>query len=162
MWTEIRISPYLRAEWIILCKAMNENTKKALNVLNEGNYTLVIFDGQTVKTDNRRGIKPLLELAENNVSLKGNYAADKVVGKAAAYLYVILEVSEVYASVISKPALEVLNNYGVRCEYNTLTDFIKNRDNTGFCPMETAVMYAVSPNDALNKIKRALTLISAH
>ncbi len=137
---------------------MNENTKRALDILNENGYTLVIYGG-AARTDRRRGVTPLLEIADKHETLKGSSAADKVIGKAAAYLYVLLEIEEVYAHVISRGALEVLSKYGISCEYGTVADAIRNRDNTGFCPMETAVLDASTPEEALIKIKQKLQTI---
>lgn len=122
-------------------------------MLKSGEYTLVLFDGKTVFTDTKRGVKPLLDLLDGNTDLTGFSAADKVVGKAAAFLYVLLNVREIYADVISNHALSVLEQHQITVMYGTLTDKIKNRAGTGFCPMETAVLGENSPEKALEKIR---------
>jgi len=78
------------------------------------------------------------------------------VGKAAAFLYVLLGVKEIYAHIISIPALEVLGRYNIRTEYGEAVDSVRNRTNTGFCPMETAVMEIDEPNKALEAVREKL------
>ena len=60
---------------------------------------------------------------------------------------------DIYADVISTHALSVLEEHQIPVEYSTLTDKIKNRAGTGFCPMETAVLCEESPEKALEKIR---------
>ena len=55
-------------------------------------------------TSTERGVKPLLQWLDGENRVKGFSAVDKVVGRAAAFLYVLLEVKEVYAGVMSEGA----------------------------------------------------------
>ncbi len=132
----------------ILCKT------KAL--LHGQDLTLVLNDGSKTYTSRKRGVAPLLELYENGTDVKGFVAADKVVGKAAAFLYVVLGVKEIYADVISEPSLKVLARYGIDVSYGTAVCGIRNRTDTGPCPMENAVKDIDDPIDALNAINRTL------
>ena len=101
-----------------------------------------------------RGIKPLLILlAEEEKALRGATVADKVVGKAAAFLFVLGEVEKLHACVLSVPAKEVLERYGIDFTYDTLTEKILNRDKTGFCPMETKVWDIDTPEEAYAVLK---------
>ena len=59
-----------------------------------------------------------------------------------------------YAGVISKYALEVLNSYGVPVEYGQLVEAIRNRKGDGFCPMETAVLEIDEPSEAVAAVLR--------
>ena len=132
---------------------MSDNLEKCREILKSGDYTLVLFDGKTLLTDTKRGVKPLLDLLDRETDLSGFSAADKVVGKAAAFLYVLLNVREIYADVISTHALSVLEEHQIPVVYGTLTDKIKNRAGTGFCPMETGVLDEENPEKALEKIR---------
>lgn len=132
---------------------MSDNLEKCREILKSGEYTLVLFNGKTLLTDTERGVKPLLDLLDRETDLSGFSAADKVVGKAAAFLYVLLNVREIYADVISTHALSVLEEHQIPVVYGTLTDKIKNRAGTGFCPMETAVLDEENPENALKKIR---------
>ena len=135
---------------------MKPELVKAEKILKEGAYTCVLIKGDMVHTCTERGIKPLLRFLNENIDLRGFVAADKVVGKAAAYLYVLLEVEAVYAKVISRSAVETLEKQGVAVYYDEQTDAIRNRTNTGFCPMEMCVMEIESPDEALLAIREML------
>lgn len=124
---------------------------KAKEMLIQENYTCVIINNKNIYTSRDRGVKPLLDWY-GTVNLQGASAADKVVGKAAAFLYVFLKVKEVYAGVISEPAYKVLLDYNINVTYDKKVKAIQNRDKTGFCPMETAVWNINNPNNAYNAI----------
>lgn len=135
---------------------MNQNTLKAKEYLQNYGYTCVLVKDNSVHESRERGVKPLLQWLENDIDFNGYSAADKVVGKAAAYLYVLLGVKEIYCDIISKPSLEVLQKYGINATCGTIVNAIRNRTNTGFCPMEQATMNSVTPEEALNAVKSAL------
>ncbi len=125
-------------------------------MLSDGDFTCVLCDGDTVLTSDERGVKPLLSWLKSGGDFSRFSAADKVVGKAAAFLYVLLGVRSVYAHVMSRPAYAVLCENGIGAEYNVLADAIFNRDRSGFCPMESAVLGIDSPDSALDAIERRL------
>ena len=83
-------------------------------------------------------------------------AADKIVGRAAAFLYVLLGVKEVYAEVLSEKARPVFDRYGITVFSGTETEEIINRDKTGICPMEKAVENTENPEEARRKIEETL------
>lgn len=124
--------------------------------LQEGEYTCVVCKGESLYTSTHRGVKPLMEWIEQCVDFVGYSAADKVVGKATAFLYVKLGVKEVYARVISQPALEVLCANQILAEYDTLVDNIINRKGDGFCPFELAVLSTDDPATAYQLIQQKL------
>lgn len=135
---------------------MKNDLTRATALLNEGDYTCVLAKGDTVLTSRERGVKPLMTWLEEGVSLVGFSAADKVVGKATALLYVLFGVERVYARVASEPAAEVFRTHGVLFEADTVVPAIRNRTNTGFCPMEQATRHITDPKDAPRAIKNAL------
>ena len=65
-------------------------------MLESGGYTCVLCRGDAILTDKRRGVRPLLDLLDSRENFVGYSAADKVVGKAAAFLYQLLGVEFVY------------------------------------------------------------------
>lgn len=136
------------------------NLEKAKSLLVTAGHTLVLCNGQIVITDKRRGIRPLLDLTEGKLDGCDFSAADKVVGKAAAYLYCILQIKCLYARIISQPALDILKRAGVFVEYDELVCAIRNRTNDGFCPMEQAVWNIDDPESALSAIYDTLSKLS--
>lgn len=139
---------------------MTENLKKAVNLLETGGYTCVMCKDDQIVTSTERGVKPLLNFIEETrnktADFQGFSAADKIVGKAAAFLYLTLGVSEVYAEVLSESAQKLFNMYEIQHSCKTLTSTIINRKGTGCCPMEEAVKTAVNARQAELKIREKL------
>ncbi len=135
---------------------MNSNLLKAKEQLINGNFTCVLVKDSTVYTSHDRGVKPLLELIEKGIDLRSFSAADKVVGKATAFLYVLAEVKEVYAPVMSKSAKDILTKHGIKAFCDKSVDFIINRKGDGLCPMETAVKGIQDPQIAMTAVKEKL------
>lgn len=127
------------------------------SLLGEG-CTCVIYNDKTIVFSSKdTGIKPLLYIIESGIDVRGCRAADKIVGRAAAMLYSYMEVTSVYAQVMSEGALAFLTENSIQAQYDTLTKQIINRKGDDICPMEKAVENVVSPYAALaclkNKIK---------
>ena len=134
---------------------MNEDLQRARALLGDG-YTCVFCRGDDIITDNRRGVRPLLELIEQNRNVVGYCVADKVVGKASALLYCRLGIARIYTPVVSRPASEILVRNGIDLSYETMVPVIRNRTNTDLCPMEKAVQSIDTPDEALTAIYAAL------
>lgn len=75
-------------------------------------------------------------LKENKDALKDAIIADKVIGKVAGSILTIAGVKQIYADVMSKYAIPVLEENHIKYEYKTLTDYVINNSKTGMCPME--------------------------
>ena len=85
----------------------------------------------------QRGIKDLFTLVtEHPEVLYHALIADKAVGKAAAACMVAGGVRQVFADVMSEPALALLQHYYVSVDYGKLVNHIINRTGTDWCPME--------------------------
>ncbi len=106
---------------------------------NLAGHTLCLSKDGVLILDDKRGIAPLLELIASGKDVSGYSAADKVVGKAAAALFIKCGVKQLYAAVLSKGGAKLLESHGVEYVYDTLTDAIINRAGTDACPMEKAV-----------------------
>ena len=135
---------------------MSKDLAQARAILAEGGYTCVFCRGAEVYTSRERGVAPLLDMLDAGRDMHGFAAADKVVGKAAAFLYALLGGKEVYAGILSEGAQQVLQAHKIPAEYGELTAAIRNRANTGFCPMEEAVAAIEEPAaaEAAIRLKR--------
>jgi len=131
--------------------------QKAKSMLDKGEYTCVLCRGEQVLTSSQRGVRPLAAWCAAKEDFSGFSAADKVVGKATAFLYVLLKVSHVYARVLSRSALQVLQKNGISVEYDTLTEHIINRQGTGVCPFEAAVLETDDSTAAYALIREKMT-----
>lgn len=135
---------------------MRTDTQNAVALLEANNCTCVVCKGDAIHSTTDRGVKPLLNWLDAGTDLAGFCAADRVVGRATAFLYCLLGVEEVYARVMSRPAMQVLDAAGIWVEAGTLVDGIINRRGTGPCPFEAAVMDIADPAQALEAIRRKL------
>ena len=135
---------------------MTTELEKARDLLLTEGYTCVLLREDTLYTSFDRGITPLLNLLDAGVNLSGFCAADKVIGKATAFLYCLLGVREVYTPIISTAALQVLEEHSIRIVWDEQASFIWNRRRTGPCPMETAVQQISDPASALTAIRKTL------
>ena len=126
---------------------------KAKEILLSGKYTCVLCKENEIFTSEFRGVKPLVKWYAEKTELEGFSAADKVVGKATAFLYALLGVKRVFAKVISLPAKEVLENHGIEVSFNTLVPNIINRAGDGICPFELAVKNATDETEAYKVIR---------
>lgn len=129
---------------------------KCKQILSSALYKFVLVRGDDIKTFDGRGIAPLLECAKSGIDYSGYSAADRIVGKAAALLYVKLGVKYVYGEVMSKSAKDVLEANGIACEYGTLAEKIVNRSGDGLCPMEQAVKDIDDPLLSIEAISNRL------
>ena len=131
---------------------MNNELLRAKERLSEG-YTCVMVKGHKERCFTERGVAPLISLLP---SAEGAVFADKVVGKAAAYLYVLLSARAVFAQTVSRGARAVLERYGVPLELETEVPAIINRRGDDLCPLEKALSGEYTPVDALGIINETL------
>ena len=139
---------------------MHDRLERLKKMMHSGNFTCVIETANEVFTSVQRGVKPLLEFLDSGKDFRDAYASDKVIGKAAAFIYVKLGISKLYTDVISEPALEILTAYSVDVEYGELVKVIRNRVGDGFGPMETAVWSINDPDKAIATMKIRLAELS--
>ena len=140
-------------------QAVMKSLNDVKRMLLDGGYTLVIMSGEKLVTSRAKGIKPLLEAADMIDPQGTCFAADTVVGKAAAMLYAVIKADGVYGRVMSRPAVEIFEHCGIFCEYETLTDNIINRSGSGLCPMEEAVRNIEDPLLAKLAIRQKLSAL---
>ena len=79
---------------------------RAKTLLHEANHTCVLCRGDVTHVSDRIGIAPMMEFLDAGLELRGFCAADRIVGKAAALLFVLAGVCAVYADVMSENALD--------------------------------------------------------
>ena len=126
---------------------MKSDVAAARKILAAENLTCVLVRGEHIYRSNEAGVRPLVAWLDNGIDARGFSAADKVIGKAAALLFVYLGVSEVYGKIISKAAIPVFEKHKIKCACGELVDSINN------CRMEAAVADINESEAALRAIK---------
>lgn len=121
--------------------------------LHDGGYSCVIRKGDEERVFVRRGVADLYELLHTDSEfLNGAWVADKVIGKGAAALMALGGVREVYADVISRSARELLDREGIPVTCAFEVPYIRNRAQTGQCPVESLCSTTDDLQEMLEKI----------
>ena len=102
----------------------------------------------------------MLDFIDGNTPLKDFCAADKIVGRAVAFLFIIAGVCEVHAGVMSLGAKKLLEDHGVFASADTFCSMIINRKGDGPCPMESAVRGIDDPEEAIIAIRETREALS--
>lgn len=103
----------------------------------------------------------MVNFLAGKTDLHGFSAADRIVGKAAALLFVLAKVKEVYSEVMSKSAAAVFDKHGISYSCGVLTDRIINRKGDDICPMEKLTMNIDDPALAYSAISKKLSELMA-
>ncbi len=134
---------------------MNRDLENCKSVLHAEGCTCVARQDGRLYTATERGIRPLMQWLESDI-LHGAVLADKVIGKAAAFLLEKGGVTAIYADVISVPAAEVLERADIPYSFRTKVPYIQNRTGNGMCPMESAVLSVKDADEAYVKLQETL------
>ena len=132
------------------------NIQRIKEMFAQNQFTCILSNGDTTYTSTLTGISPMVEFLSQGIHLEGYFAADKIVGKAAALLFALAGVHGIYAPVMSKDAVDIFSRFSIQYEYDELTNMIINRAGDGPCPMEQTVAQIEDPNEAFEAIKQTL------
>lgn len=126
--------------------------------LEEGITCLVVKNDEVIYSANGRGVKPLINLYENEAEkLKDGYVIDKIIGKAAAIIIILGQAKKVYGEIMSESAYKLLISYHIEAEFGHLVDTIVNRQGDGMCPLERSVKDTTNLEEGYQNIK--LTIV---
>ena len=119
------------------------------------NETLVVVSKGRVlfETDSHRISGFLRAIEQLGAQLEGAAVADRVAGKAVAFLCAYARISEVYARVLSRKAKAILEEKGILSEWNVLVDNILNLNRSDVCPFEKAAVEISDPANAYSTFK---------
>lgn len=120
----------------------------------------IVKDGKVIFSSSDKGIKPLYTaVKEQKNELEGSSVADRVTGRAAAMLCSYAGIKQLKTKLISDNAINVLKETSISYEYDEHTSYIKNRDKTGMCPVETLSLKANNIDELLTGIEAFLDSI---
>ena len=132
-----------------------QDIEMAKEVLGSKEATLVIVKEKRVLFESdSSGIRGLLQAIEKlGKEMAGSSVADKVVGRAAALLLAHSSVSEVYASVLSREGLKVLEENHIKVEHKNLVQIIFDQTGKNICPFEKFSSEIKSLDTAYEQLK---------
>ena len=125
----------------------------------ERGFGLSIVRGGTPLLRSRTpGISALVAAIDRDLlSLKGASVADRVLGRAAAMLFLYAGIRSIFGSTASNDAVALLKKSEVSFEYETAVPKILNKYKTSICPFEQEVLGVEDPKEAFKRL-RALNL----
>jgi len=130
-----------------------KDIEMAVELLEKDKLALAIVkDGKVIFTSSDKGVKRKNEL-------EGASVADRVTGKAAAVLCTYAGIKQLKTRLISDNAINVLKETNILYEYDEHAPYIKNRDKTGMCPVETLSMKVENIDELLQGIENFLDSI---
>jgi len=127
----------------------------AKNRLIQKDLSLVIVkDAKVLFETESHGIGDLLKaINKHRDDMKGTSVADRIVGRAAALLFVFSGVASVFAVTASDGGIEVLKKNGVFSEYENRVTNVLNLKRTDVCPFEKLVAKLSSPEKAYEVLR---------
>ena len=134
---------------------MRTDLETASKRLNQKNLSLVVVkNGKVLFETESHGLNDLVEaINQLQSSMKGSSVADRIVGRAAALLFVYSGVSAVFAATISDGGIAILGNNNVFHEFEKRVPRILNLKKTDVCPFEKLVAGLSSPEEAYERLK---------
>jgi hypothetical protein len=134
---------------------MHQDIDYAKEEFKKGKLAFVIVKNKEIlaKSD-EKGVAPIFHAANRLNSIKGASLADKIVGKAVAFLSAYFQIASVYTPVASDPAVKVLTAHNIHFEADKVVPMILNRTGDGQCPIEQMIMACTAPGGAYNILKR--------
>ena len=130
---------------------LNKDLEQAKQLLVEQSLAFaVVKDGEVIGTGVAKGVIDLLALVDSRgAALAGASLADKLIGKAVAAVVCHTGIKAVYTPVMSRPALEMLQQHDVPLEYDELVTMILSRDGKMRGPLEQLLLETHDPAKAV-------------
>jgi hypothetical protein len=101
---------------------------------------IILENDKIIFTSTKRGVQPIIDFYNEAKSYSNITIVDRIIGKGAMMLALLVNAQLIYTPVISQDALELANHHGLKCNYSEVVPFIKNRNQTGRCPIESSVL----------------------
>lgn len=135
-----------------------EAVEKAKKMIREEICSFVVIkDGRIVYQDKGNGVEPIMKLLDSDREmLEDAVIVDKLIGKAAALLLCLGEVSQIYAITMSEAGKAYLEQVGITAECEKCIGMISNRKKDGICPLERAVGDIDDPQVAYVRLKETI------
>lgn len=121
----------------------------------------ILDDEKIIFSSSEKGVKPILDFySDFGVSSKPLTVVDKIMGKGAVVLAILVGAKSITTPTISEDALLLAKEYKLNIYYDELVPYIINRNKDGRCPIESSVLEIDDIEDAYKKIISALKELS--
>lgn len=130
--------------------------EKAKEIYNSGDYSFVLVKGEDIIKETQKGLEPLVKLAEGEKDFTDYSICDRITGRAASFLYVLLGLNEVYAVKMAKLAVQILDRAEIKFGAGGFVETVLDENMSDTDKFEKAVLRSGSAINALNDIKAVL------
>lgn len=135
---------------------MHPELEKAMTAVKNEGCTCALTLGNVIFKSKDKSVQPLLDWMNSGNNYMGYMLADKIVGKAAAFIMIAMGIREIYAQVISEPAKALLEKEHVVVNADLVVPEILDKDKAEKDPLERAVESYENAAEALMPIELAL------
>lgn len=135
---------------------MHPELEKAMTAVKNEGCTCALTLGNVIFKSKDKSVRPLLDWMNSGNNYMGYMLADKIVGKAAAFIMIAMGIREIYAQVISEPAKALLEKEHVVVNADLVVPEILDKDKAEKDPLERAVESYENAAEALMPIELAL------
>lgn len=126
-----------------------------------GEYSCVIkADNRIIATYTSMGVKPLMDFYKaNGEAYKNLTVIDRIMGKGAVMLAVLVGASRVTTPIMSQSAYDFAKRKGLEVQVDKVVPMIINRQGTGRCPIEKAVLDIEDIDQGYKAISNAIAVL---
>lgn len=135
---------------------MHPELEKAMTAVKNEGCTCALTLGNVIFKSKDKSVRSLLDWMNSGNNYMGYMLADKIVGKAAAFIMIAMGIREIYAQVISEPAKALLEKEHVVVNADLVVPEILDKDKAEKDPLERAVESYENAAEALMPIELAL------
>lgn len=137
-------------------KINQPDIQRAKDLMDKEELSLVVVrEGKVLFKSGQPGIKSLLRvLTSSPETLSGSFVSDRIVGKAAAFLFLLGNISGLYTPLISTEGLKLLRSEKIDLYYYREIPHVRNRNGDSICPMEKLCMDVEDPLVALELLTK--------
>ena len=138
---------------------MNTAFNQLINYLEQepDKTCFILKDNKVIFTSEKKGVKPMMNFySDYGTSEEPLTVVDRIMGKGAVILAILIGANHVVTPVVSRLALDFANNHNITAEYNKVVPNIINRTGDGKCPIESAVANIKDVDEGYEVIKETL------
>lgn len=125
--------------------------------------TIIIYkDKEVVFTSEYKGVRPMMEyMKAYGPSQEPLTVVDRIMGRGAVMLAVLINAKTIKTPMISKTALDLAKIHGLKVEADKIVPYVINREGNGRCPIETSVLGIEDVQEGYEAIKAAIAKLMA-
>jgi hypothetical protein len=122
---------------------------------------LILKDKEIIYSSTKKGVAPMIDFYENVYDNHEHLiVVDKIMGKGAVLLAILIGAKEIHTPIISEIALSYARENKLNVNYLNTVPYIINRTNDGKCPIETSVISISNIQKGYKVIKETLNELS--